>query len=93
MFYWNGWTRWPSRYTRRECHLDLNILARFARVRLIHATAEAIDVQKKEARQTEQRDFVEKGSTMYKFGSDCFSCRSPTSHHNFRPSAMVLEAV
>eukprot|EP00434_Breviolum_minutum_P025446 symbB.v1.2.022485.t1/scaffold1990.1/size93476/4 len=35
-------------YTRRECHLDLNILARFARVRLIHATAEAIDVQKKE---------------------------------------------
>lgn len=25
-------------YTRRECHLDLNILARFARVRLVHAT-------------------------------------------------------
>ena len=64
MFYWNGWIRCPSRYTRRECHLDLNILARFARVRLIHATAEAIDVQKKEVRQTERRDFVEKGSMM-----------------------------
>ena len=36
------------RYTRRECHLDLNILARFARVRLIHATAEGIDVQQKQ---------------------------------------------
>lgn len=35
-------------YTRRECHLDLNILARFARVRLIHATVEAIDVEQKQ---------------------------------------------
>eukprot|EP00435_Cladocopium_sp_Y103_P051983 s1777_g16.t1 len=35
-------------YTRRECHLDLNILARFARVRLIHATVEAIDVKQKQ---------------------------------------------
>ena len=34
-------------YTRRECHLDLNVLARFARVRLIHATVERIDLQKK----------------------------------------------
>jgi len=73
--------------------LDLNILARFARVRLIHATAEAIDVQKKEVRQTEQREFVEKGSTMYEFGSDSYSCCSPASHHNFRPPTMVLEAV
>ena len=39
----------PLRYTRRECHLDLNILARFARVRLIHATVEAIDVEQKQA--------------------------------------------
>ncbi|CAE7947457.1 selD [Symbiodinium sp. KB8] len=34
-------------YTRRECHLDLNVLARFARVRLVHATAVSIDLQKK----------------------------------------------
>ncbi|CAJ1358166.1 unnamed protein product [Effrenium voratum] len=29
------------------CHLDLNILARFARVRLVHASVEGIDLQKK----------------------------------------------
>ncbi|CAJ1424736.1 unnamed protein product [Effrenium voratum] len=34
-------------YTREECHLDLNILARFARVRLVHASVEGIDLQKK----------------------------------------------
>ena len=34
-------------YTRTECHLDLNVLARFARVRLIHATVESIDLHKK----------------------------------------------
>ena len=51
-------------------------------MRLIHATAEAIDVQKKEAQQAEQRVFVKKGSTMYEFDSDSSSCRSPASHHN-----------
>ena len=31
------------RYTRRECHLDLNILARYARVRLIHASVQGLE--------------------------------------------------
>eukprot|EP00929_Paragymnodinium_shiwhaense_P108538 TRINITY_DN74860_c0_g1_i1.p1 TRINITY_DN74860_c0_g1~~TRINITY_DN74860_c0_g1_i1.p1 ORF type:complete len:936 (+),score=227.58 TRINITY_DN74860_c0_g1_i1:109-2916(+) len=34
-------------YTRRECHLDLNILARFANVRLIHGSAVGLDLANK----------------------------------------------
>lgn len=35
-------------YTRRECHLDLNVLARYARVRLVYAPAVGLDVAAKQ---------------------------------------------
>ncbi|CAK9089316.1 unnamed protein product [Durusdinium trenchii] len=42
-------------YTRRECHLDLNILARFARVRLIHGTCVGVDLEQRQVLLAEQR--------------------------------------
>lgn len=32
-------------YSRQECHLDLNVLARFAGIRLVHATAVGLDLE------------------------------------------------
>eukprot|EP00931_Biecheleriopsis_adriatica_P055737 TRINITY_DN33020_c0_g1_i1.p1 TRINITY_DN33020_c0_g1~~TRINITY_DN33020_c0_g1_i1.p1 ORF type:complete len:952 (-),score=188.51 TRINITY_DN33020_c0_g1_i1:44-2845(-) len=45
-------------YTRRECHLDLNILARFARVRLVHSTAVGLDLEKKHVLLKEDRPAI-----------------------------------